>query len=87
LDAWTTNVYDVPAVSPDTVVLVVDPDTDVGVCAFEPMYGVIVYELGAPPVDGADHDTDALRLPAVADTPVTCPGAVSGVGANSTSTQ
>ena len=87
LDACTTNVYDVPAVRPTTVVLVVDPDTVVGVCALDPIYGVIVYVLGAPPLDGADHDTDALPLPAVAATPVTYPGAVNGVGANCTSTQ
>jgi hypothetical protein len=42
LEAWTTNVYDVPALRPVTVVLVVDPDTTVGVCALDPIYGVTV---------------------------------------------
>jgi hypothetical protein len=41
-DACTTNVYEVPAVSPVIVALVAGGDTVVVACAFEPMYGVIV---------------------------------------------
>ena len=77
-----------PVVSPVTVVLVAGgvPVIVVGVCAVEPMYGVIVYDVGGPPVDGAVHDTVAEVVPAVAAvTLVTWPGRRSGV--NSTSTQ
>jgi hypothetical protein len=72
-DAVTWNVYAVPFVKPVTVAPVAggDPDTVVGVCAVDPMYGVTVYVLGKPPVEGADHDTDALAVPAVAVTFVT----------------
>ena len=37
LDAWTVKVYDVPAVSAEMVVLVVDEETVLGVCAVVPM--------------------------------------------------
>ena len=47
---------------------------------------MIRYELGAPPPDGASHETDAEVVPAVtAVTSVTVPGA--GVGVKATSTQ
>jgi hypothetical protein len=90
LDACTTNVYEAPAVSPVTVVLVTggDPVTVVGVCPLEPTYGVIVYVDTAPPVDGADHETAADIDLAVAVTFVTCPGGAGGAAcANMTSTQ
>ena len=58
----------------------------VGVCAVAPMYGVILYDVTAPPVAGADHVTLADVLPpATAVTLVTWPGA--GVGEKTTSTQ
>jgi hypothetical protein len=43
-DAWTLNVYAVPAVKPPTVADVPAgaPVTDVGDCATDPIYGVTV---------------------------------------------
>lgn len=76
--AVTRKVYAVPSVNPATVQLS-GPDTHVQV----PPAGtdVTAYEvIAAPPfVDGALQDTVALRLPAVADTPVGAPGTVRGV--------
>ena len=47
-----------------------------GVWAVDPTYGVILYDVTGPPLDGADQDTVAeVDRPAVALTPVTCPGA------------
>jgi hypothetical protein len=89
-DACTVNVYDAPCVSPVTVTLVAggDPDTVVADCATPALYGVTAYDVGAPPLDGADHETVADWNPADADTFVTCPGAAGrAAGANITSTQ
>ncbi len=75
-------------VSPVTVVLVAggEPLMVLGVCGVEPMKGVILYDVGDPPVAGADHVTLADVLPAVvAVTFVTWPGG--GVDVNRTSTQ
>ena len=48
----------------------------VAVCAVEPMYGVILYEVTGPPVAGAVHETSAECWPAsAAVAPVTWPGA------------
>ena len=46
-----------PAVSPVTVLLVAGgvPVTVVAVCAVEPMYGVILYDVAGPPLAGAVH--------------------------------
>jgi hypothetical protein len=63
------------------------PDTDVVDWATPSRYGVIVYFVGAPPDDGALHVKLAEPVPAVPDTPETCPGAAVGCGANSRSTQ
>ena len=66
-------------VSPVTVAVVAGglPDTVIGVCAAEPIYGVTVYlVIALPPLLGAVQLTDADPLPAVADTPVGAPGAV-----------
>ena len=81
------NVYAVPGVSPVTVVLVAGgvPVIVFGVCAVEPMYGVILYDVTGPPPDGAVHDTVAEACPAVAVTFVA--GLAPPAGANSTSTQ
>jgi hypothetical protein len=59
----------------------------VAVCAVASMYGVMVYDVGAPPVDGADHVTVAEFVPAVALRFVTWPGAAGAVGWKRTSTQ
>jgi hypothetical protein len=83
-DAVTLNVYALPGVKPLTVVLVTDPDTDVGVCAVEPTYGVTVFPVTGPPFEGADHDTVAAPGPAVAVTFVGWPGAAVGVNMRST---
>jgi hypothetical protein len=82
--AVTVNVYAVPAVNAETDPDVTDPDTVVVACAVDPTYGVITYEDGVLPDDGAVHDTVAPSTPAVAVTPVGCPGRT---GWNSTSTQ
>ncbi len=60
------------------------PDTVVAVCAVEPMYGVTVYDVAGPPVVGAVQDTVAEPGPAVALTPVTCPGRAAGAKTGST---
>ena len=60
------------------------PVTVVGVCAVEPMYGVTVYVVDAPPVLGADQLTFAESKPAAAVTLVTLPGAAIGVNTGST---
>ena len=52
-----------------------EPVTVVGVCAVEPMYGVILYEVGCPPLDGAVQETFAdVRPPSIAVTFVTGAG-------------
>src|SRR3954449_7943724 len=88
-DARTVNVYAVPASRPVTVADVSGGAPVIvlarAVCAVAPAYGVIVYEAGAPPDDGAVHDTVADERPAVAVAPLGVPGA-SG-SANRTSTQ
>ncbi len=63
------------------------PVTVVVGCASEPMYGVIVYLVTAPPLDGALQVRLADPAPAVAATFVTWPGAVRGAGSKFTSTQ
>ena len=75
-----------PGVSPVIVLLVAGgvPVTVVAVCAAEPMYGVMSYDVGGPPVAGAVHDTLAEAWPAVAVTPVTWPGAPAGWKSTST---
>jgi hypothetical protein len=81
--AATLKVYDVPFVSPATVVVVAGglPVTVVTGCAVVPMYGVTVYDVIAlPPFDaGAVHDTVAWPEPPVAVTFVGAPGAAPGV--------
>ena len=68
------------------VVEVVLAATVLGVWATVPMYGVILYVAGAPPVAGATHVTfTEVVPPSTADTSVTWPGA--GIGVNLTSTQ
>ena len=82
--ALTVNVYAVPFVSPVTVALVAggDPVTVVGVCAVDPIYGVIVYEvIVLPPLLGAVQLTVACAFPAVALAFVGVPGTVTGVTA------
>ena len=77
-----------PDVSPVTVAVVGggEPVIVFGVCAVDPMYGVILYEVGCPPLDGAVQETLAdVRPPSTALTFVTAPGA--GIGMNRTSTQ
>src|SRR3954451_21899316 len=85
--ACTVNVYAGGASRPVTVALVAggDPLTVLGACAVVPAYGVITYDDGGPPDDGADHDTVADDWPAVAVTPDTAPGAAGS--AKRTSTQ
>src|SRR5215210_1988377 len=88
LTASTVNVYVVPVVRPVMVVLVGsgEPVTVFGACGVEPMYGVTLYEVTAPPAAGADQATVAeVRPPATALTSVTWPGTDAGV--KSTSTQ
>jgi hypothetical protein len=84
LVADTVKVYVVPLLSPLTVVVVAGglPVTVVGVCAFEPMYGVTVYlVIVLPPVSvGAVQLTLAEPLPAFADTPVGAAGALGALG-------
>jgi hypothetical protein len=61
-------------VSPVTVVLVAggEPVTSFGAWADDPAYGVTLYEVTGPPLDGADHDTRAEVCPfSAAVTPVT----------------
>ena len=55
----------VPGVSPVIVVLVAggEPVTVVGVCAVEPMYGVISYDVRGPPLAGAVQMTVAEAWP------------------------
>ena len=68
--ACTVNVYAVPGVSPVTVVLVALPlFTVTGAWAVEPMNGVTLYAVGAPPVLGAVQETVALELPAMPTRP------------------
>ena len=76
-----------PGVRPETVLLVAggEPVTVVAVWAVDPMYGVILYDVAGPPLDGAVQDTFADAEPAVAVTPVGVPGAAAG--SNSTSTE
>ncbi len=69
-------------VSPVIVVAVTggEPVIVVAGRAVEPTYGVIRYEVTAPPLAGADQVTFAeVRPPAVALTPVTVPGTAIGV--------
>ena len=63
------------------------PVSVIAVCAWVPMKGVILYSLTAPPVLGAFQLTVADAGPAVAVTPVTCPGGIAGAGSKSTSTK
>ena len=49
------------------------PLTVVGVCAVEPMYGVIVYSSASRRSRRASTTSDADPVPAVAVTSVTCP--------------
>ena len=55
----------------------------VGVWATPLMYGVTVYDAGAPPL-GGDHETCAALYIAAAVTLVTCVGAVSATKTGST---
>src|SRR5919107_2757170 len=89
LAAVTVNVYVVPFVRPVTVVVVSGGEPVIvfaaAVCAGAPTYGVIVYEVTAPPLEGADQDTVAEVLPAaVAVTFETAPGVASGEKMGST---
>jgi hypothetical protein len=61
LDAVTVNVYVVPLVSPLTVPVVGagEPVNVVGDCGVEPTYGVMVYVVAGPPVEGALQDNVA----------------------------
>jgi hypothetical protein len=79
-----------PAFRPLTVALVSGgvPVTVVAGCASDSMYGVIVYLVGASPLEGALHFRFAEPRPALAWTPVTWPGALAEVwGSKRTSTQ
>ena len=79
----------VPPFSSPTVAPVAGglPVTVVTGCGLDSMYGVIVYLVTGPPLDGALHVRLADPRPAVALTFVTWPGAVTGVGSKLTSTQ
>jgi hypothetical protein len=71
----------VPSVKPVTVEEVAGgvPVIVLAGWAVEPMYGVIVYPVMAPPVAGAVQVTVADVSPAVATTPVGAEGSGSGV--------
>ena len=87
LIAWTVKRYVVPVVRPVIVVLVTGgvPVIVFGVCAVVPTYGVILYEVTAPPEDGAVQLTLAdVVPPATALTPETAPGAEAGEKTTST---
>jgi hypothetical protein len=57
--AVTWNVYAVPLVNPVTVADVADAPAVTGVPAVDPAYGVTVYDVGVPPLTGADQLTSA----------------------------
>src|SRR5687767_12374354 len=70
--ACTLNVYAAPLVNPVMVALVADADTVTGVCAVDPMYGVIVWlVIGlSPSVLGRVQTTCAWLVAGRALTPV-----------------
>ena len=76
LVAVTVNVYAVPLAKPDTVELT--PAVVIPAHAGHAGDGAIVYPVIAEPpsLTGAVHDTTAEASPAVADTAVGAPGAV-----------